>query len=345
MRKIETLDGLRGYAILMVIYHHLPHIQGWTVFNRLPSLLRFGYLGVDIFFVLSGFLITRILINEKKKNNFSFKVFYFKRALRIFPIYYLLLIIIGITYSWNDMLPNVFYVSNYFYSFSIAPHPLRHTWSLSVEEHFYLIWPLIMYYFTLSRAETIIKYWLPAFAILSAGITAIIIEDKVAQSLIYRGTQYRILSLSLGGLFAFKEESISQLKPLYLFLAAVVLMILYYFIEHPGVFNTLLNFSLLTIVSALIFLFALNAGRKETLIKKIFVHPVITFTGKISYGLYLYHFPVLFFFGLTYNQIQGKHLNWQVIVMPLIITFIIAIISYFLIEKYFLRFKKNLSRT
>jgi peptidoglycan/LPS O-acetylase OafA/YrhL len=345
MRKIETLDGLRGFAILMVIYHHLPHIEGWTVFNRLPSLLHFGYLGVDVFFVLSGFLITRILINEKKKNTFSFKIFYFKRALRIFPIYYLVLIVIGITYSWNGMLPNVFYVSNYYYSFNTVPHPLRHTWSLSVEEHFYLVWPLVLHFFTLPRAEKIIKYWLPAVAIISAIVTVFVFEDKLAQALIYRGTQYRILTLSIGGIFAFKEEKISQLKPLYLFFAAVLLMILYYFIDLPGIFNTLLNFTLLTIVSAFIFLFALNIEHTKSFTRKIFVNPVITFIGKISYGLYLYHFPVLFFFGLTYNQIQSKHLNWQVIIMPLIIIFTIAIVSYILIEKYFLRLKKNLSHT
>ena len=343
MRKIQTLDGLRGYAILMVIYHHLPHIQGWTIYNRLPSILRVGYLGVDIFFVLSGFLITRILIAEKKKNRFSFKVFYYKRALRIFPAYYLLLIATGIIFTWQDFLPNALYLSNYYYSFNRDSHPLRHLWSLSVEEHFYLVWPLLLYYLPLSKAEKIIKYVLPAIAIVSAIVTVIFLDNKLAEALIYRGTNYRILTLSLGGWLAFKEADIVKLKPVLLAVAALAIMAVYFYLKQPGAVYTLLNLFLLSIVSVLIFLFALNAEKKTNILRTMFTNPVMSYIGRISYGLYLYHFPVFYFFGITINQIDTRPMNWQVIILPLIACFSIATISYFVIEQPFLRLKKKIS--
>ena len=108
MKKIETLDGLRGFAVLMVVIHHLPPIDGgifWKAVNAIPVYLKVGYFGVDIFFVLSGFLITKILIKDKQREDFSFKRFYLKRALRIFPIYFLTLLAVGFLFSWDGMLP------------------------------------------------------------------------------------------------------------------------------------------------------------------------------------------------------------------------------------------------
>ncbi|HUQ65765.1 MAG TPA: acyltransferase family protein, partial [Flavitalea sp.] len=155
---------------------------------------------------------------------------------------------------------------------------------------------------------------------------------------------YRVLSLSAGGVLAFAEQRILKRKPLYFIGAAAVVMIIYYFIEQPGVFNALLNLILLTIVSTLIFLFALKCNSADSFLRNVFVNPVITFIGKISYGLYLYHFPILFFYGLTYNQIQSSPVHWHVIIMPVLLSFAIASFSYFLIEKHFLLFKRNLSR-
>lgn len=340
MRRVESLDGLRAFAVLMVMYAHVPHIAGAGYFNKLPYSFRFGYLGVDIFFVLSGFLITSILISEKKKGIFSFRVFYLKRALRIFPIYYLLIIILGISWSWNGMLPNALYVSNYYFAYNHNLHPLRHTWSLSVEEHFYLVWPVVLHYFSLKNAEVIIKYILPAVAIISAVVTVLIVEPKLASDLIYRGTQYRMLSLSTGAFLAFRPNLIKTIKPLNCIFAAAVIFFIYRKVE--SIEKPLFNLLLLTPVSTLIFIFAFRANDYTNWLKKIFVNPVISYTGKISYGLYLYHFPVLFFFGLTPNQIHREPIPWQTMLLPVFLTFLIAALSFGLIEKNFLRMKTKL---
>src|SRR5689334_16080977 len=96
MNRIPELDGLRGWAILLVLWGHFPFVQGVEDIRHIAMSLGTGHLGVTVFFVLSGFLITRILIAEKKADRFSMKRFYLKRTLRIFPIYYLTLLIVVI---------------------------------------------------------------------------------------------------------------------------------------------------------------------------------------------------------------------------------------------------------
>jgi hypothetical protein len=104
MKRILSLDALRGYAILLVLFQHFPMVINNRIIDFMSKIgfaINSGYLGVQIFFVLSGFLITRILIKEKKNNDVSFTRFYLKRMLRIFPIYYLSIIVFGILITWN----------------------------------------------------------------------------------------------------------------------------------------------------------------------------------------------------------------------------------------------------
>src|SRR5262245_41609925 len=144
MNRIPELDGLRGWAILLVLWAHFPFVQGVEQVRHVAMSVGSGHFGVNVFFGLSGFLITRILIREKQEGRFSMKRFYLKRTLRIFPIYYLtlLLVVIFITARHAGWL--ALYMGNFVFAFDLDPHPLRHTWSLAVEEHFYLIWPLIL---------------------------------------------------------------------------------------------------------------------------------------------------------------------------------------------------------
>jgi peptidoglycan/LPS O-acetylase OafA/YrhL len=188
----------------------------------------------------------------------------------------------------------------------------------------------------------IIKYWLPAIAIITALLTIIFMNEKTATALIYRGTNYRILTLSLGGWLAFKEQEIAKINPIFSFSMAAIIMVAYYFGQRAGVMNALLDLFLLSAVSIFIFLFAFNSANRSFL-KWLFVNPLITYIGKISYGIYLYHFVFLYLFGITYNQVHNKPTHWQSIILPLVFSFVTASFSYFFIERYFLSLKNKLS--
>ena len=123
MRYNRSLDGLRAVAVLLVLWSHFPKIDGiWLsgFFSDLGDLVGVGYFGVDLFFVLSGFLITSILLNEKKiRNNIDFKFFYLKRSLRILPIYFLTLLFCWLVIGPvnHDVSTSLFYVSNFYFVF------------------------------------------------------------------------------------------------------------------------------------------------------------------------------------------------------------------------------------
>ncbi len=144
-KAIPSLDGIRALSILMVILGHSPHdIPGYL------SFLRNGGIGVSLFFVTSGFLITSLLVNEKEKTGkISLKNFYIKRVFRIFPAYYFFLLAILIAWISN-LIPmtanDLVSASLYFWNYSPTTQEfiVGHTWSLAVEEHFYLLWPLIV---------------------------------------------------------------------------------------------------------------------------------------------------------------------------------------------------------
>jgi peptidoglycan/LPS O-acetylase OafA/YrhL len=147
--RLPELDGVRGVAILVVLAYHgfawSMQKESWTGFAHVVELLtRPGWMGVDLFFVLSGFLITGILLDSRGRPRY-FRNFYSRRALRILPLYYAILVLIAIFYrgSAGFVALSTFYLSNMadLFGVSVVYGPL---WSLSVEEHFYLFWPWLV---------------------------------------------------------------------------------------------------------------------------------------------------------------------------------------------------------
>jgi len=163
-QRIDYLDGFRGIAILLVIIGHGSRLVSETSFLK-PLLIFIGneHLGVEIFFVLSGFLITKLLLNEyNRSGNINFKTFFLKRILRIFPVFYLYVIVVFVLTLTGILVINksVFeiaclYVYNYRMLFSIPYNQdewfLAHLWSLSMEEQFYIMWPCLILIFTMKR--------------------------------------------------------------------------------------------------------------------------------------------------------------------------------------------------
>jgi peptidoglycan/LPS O-acetylase OafA/YrhL len=157
---LPALDGVRGIAVLMVMFFH--YCQANDFFPEQPALKVLsklsvvGQTGVDLFFVLSGFLITRILVHEKNKPGTFFKAFFARRVLRIFPLYYGFLVFIYFLIpilTCSEIVPfskQIWfwsYLQNFVYTFPIVPFEgPNHLWSLAVEEHFYLVWPFLVYF-------------------------------------------------------------------------------------------------------------------------------------------------------------------------------------------------------
>ncbi|MEO0527733.1 MAG: acyltransferase [Bacteroidota bacterium] len=350
MNKIRVLDGLRGYAALMVILSHMPQITSSEVcgtFYFLISYFNLGYLGVDLFFVLSGFLITRILVAEKKKKQFSFKVFYLKRAIRIFPIYYLTLILSGLLFTWKGFDYLAVYVGNYYFVFEQGLHPLAHTWSLSVEEHYYLFWPIILCTFKLKHLK---QYVLPIVLIITLSailITYTLFDEAIASRLIYKGTQFRILSLSMGSLLVFHEKYLLSLNRkkatmLLFFLGAIGFVMVALVQEKMDAMIIpvpIIRLFMFSICSVLFFVFVLLQEKRGNSIDDLFNNRLIGYIGKISYGLYLYHYPIFFGFGITRNQLNDRALPLTEFIVPLSLVFIVAMASYTFIEKPLMHYK------
>ncbi|GAA4273440.1 acyltransferase [Aquimarina gracilis] len=352
--KIKVLDGLRGYAALMIVLAHIPQISDTSIgylFKQAILASKMGYLGVDIFFVLSGFLITRILIMEKKENIFSLKIFYIKRALRIFPIYYLAIIVCGFLFSWEGLGYVSVYLSNYYFSFTSDPNPLRHTWSLAVEEHYYLLWPIMLYSFRLERVRKIIQFVVPILVVASLVITYVIFDNTIADNLVYRGTQFRMLSLSIGSVFAFYEPQIRGLSKslkIKLCIGFVFIYILSILVHKTIIIDAFPKAAILlvlfSICSSLFFMLILLQEGRKNLINYLFTNKVVGFVGRISYGVYLYHYIVFYFFGITDLQLNDTSIPVSGIVLPVFFVFLISTSSYYIFERPLLRYKSKLMR-
>jgi len=351
--RIKVLDGLRGLAILLVIFSHMPQIveipldtNAYTLFQA----FNFGYLGVDIFLALSGFLITRILIKEKKEGTLSLKVFFIKRAFRILPIYLLTVLICGIIFTWEGIGYLLTYTANYYFAFGDGTHPLENAWSLSVEEHYYLIWPLVIVFFSLERVR---KYsWLITLCItLSATVLVYqFFDNETARSLIYFGTEFKILVLCLGSFMAFYEKPITtwnkDVATRVFGISSIMFFVLAFAAEFNFLKNLLPSAALRSFTNALcaiaILILAIIQENTNSIYNSLFDNKIINYIGTISYGLYLFHYPIFYGWCMLTQQTLGTSVTFIAFLPPLALTFLLAALSFQYIEQPLLRYRNRL---
>lgn len=339
---IESLDALRGVAILLVLWFHIPSESLPSISGQLVKIFRPGYFGVDIFFVLSGFLITRILLTDPPTYT-SLRSFYIKRAFRIFPIYYLVVPISlyldaasGGSVSAPTIASFALYFNNFTYIFSHAPEQLNHTWSLAVEEHFYLCWPLLVFAVAAKRMKFISLILIPSIAIFStyaarmlisySDIIAIDDREATISRFVYMSTSTRIISLSAGGALAYFEPSFrgTSSKGLRLFLALFLVGLATLIISPATAFFYELRTAGATAVSMSLVVGFIVMDMKVNRYKVI---RLLGMVGVISYGLYLYHPIVFAMLG------QNKDSTMIAIAGNLLVLAGVALLSYALIEK------------
>jgi peptidoglycan/LPS O-acetylase OafA/YrhL len=343
-RHVPALDGVRAVAVLLVIVEH----------TRL-GLISGGYLGVEIFFVLSGYLITSILLREQvATGRISLFNFYMRRALRILPALILLLLVYALVGSLLAIDPNVIqrdvfaaasFAANWFRAFDLKlALYFQHTWSLAIEEQFYLVWPaLLILVFRGSMSRHLLALIL-ACAVSVMLWRAAMYFDGASHLRIYNGFDTRADALLLGVAAAvFQQYSASDRKDRLLdalakfaiplsaiFLAAAVFSI------SSSRWMILAGYSLVTLYAAIIILLICND--KVPMLSRCLEWRPLRYVGRISYGLYLWHFVVL---NIMWHQLGADSL--VLATLGLALTFACAALSYHLLERPALRMKARFS--
>lgn len=337
---VPSLDGLRAVSILVVL---LAHFVSSRVFP--------GGVGVYVFFVISGFLITRLLFAEANKTgSVSLPAFYARRILRLYPVIIVyaaamigLKIWFGRPYDFIEPASALGYFSNYlyvyYYSHGISPiMPFEVFWSLSIEEHFYILFP-ITFLLLRDRPSRLVA----ALAALCAGclglrlLVAWLHPEYVHTLVFYLSSQYRLDSIGFGVLLAAACELdqgrrflVRIARPPYA-IAAGLVIIACLLIRDPW-FRETLRYSLLgvgiaVLVSAVLF------GPGYARIQWVLNTGLLRWIGRLSYSLYVWHEGVASF-------LPDRHLpQWQTSVINLAAAFVVASLSYYVVEQPFLRLR------
>lgn len=341
---IPALDGLRGLAVLLVVWCHVPpNLAGYPGWLAAGSwLLMPGNLGVELFFVLSGFLITRILIAERAVDA-PVRWFLLRRMVRIFPIYYLLLAVMWFVRPTEEIAWCAAYLSNVSAATIGVPRgPLEHTWSLCIEEHFYLAWPLVVAWCSeTARRRSLVCVVLPLS--LATMLGAVLVAPHSAAEFVDRFTVCRFGGLAVGALLAEFEPRVVGGRLRWVLLAALVLVlavhphVLYLFGPHwLGSREAWLPFAVAPVVwrlhttalCALLVVAAIRSGAAvglPGLFGRALQARWLRGVGRISYALYLYHLPI--FHWLADGGTLGDY------GFAILVSLIAAIASYFVVER------------
>ena len=336
------IDGLRAIAVISVIIYHLNE-------NWLPG----GFLGVDIFFVISGFLITGIIITEIQQNSFSFKQFYTRRIKRIYPAFITVMALVSFIASaifiYNDFNKlrktielSIAFLSNFYlgltqgyFDLSANENPALHIWSLAVEEQYYLIFPLILTlaYKKFREIKVLFIITLILFFILlsTSFIPASFYKEVLHQPNIYYLSNLRFPELLVGSLLAIyhcsnKIQLSTQVSNILAILSTLLLFSCLFLMNNDIAFIPGVTLILPCIFTALV----IYTTSQNNIIKLCLSNKAIVFIGKISYSLYLYHW---IFIALAYYITGEKQINNQSIAIVTVLTIIFSVLSYYLIEQ------------
>ena len=345
---IPGFDGLRAIAVTMVVLFHLE-IAGF----------KLGWLGVNFFFVLSGFLITNILLATRARPDY-FKRFYIRRSLRIFPIYYFSLSAIcamGALRGWpvGDWGWFAVYLQNWQLAMVptiVFPNMFAHTWTLAVEEQFYLIWPVVVY--LLGRRQLA--------AVIAALIVAGLVSRFLALSLLdnhwapISPLPCVVDSLAWGAAGAvWLHNAASDRRASAIWTARVWLTLLiavcagFIVALNAGLFGAnedlAIRLGLVTWVNPLFLALLLSLSTNGAATRALELKP-LRYIGKISYGIYLYHWPVLHCTDLALmhlKRVPGPSEAFAIIAFKITLTVTIATLSFEFFERRFLNLKERVS--
>lgn len=327
------IDGLRAIAVLAVIFFHAGAPGVWG-----------GFAGVDVFFVISGFLITGILRHQLADGTFSLLRFYERRVRRIFPgMIFLLVVVMG--FASLTLLPldieklgrsavsAAFFVSNHHFLatsgyFAGAAHDqaLLHTWSLAVEEQFYLVWPVMMW--VAFRWGWRSSTWVVVGIALSLAVSEALVRQDVDAA--YYLAVSRAWELGVGAWLAMTPIGSAERK--YLPAAPMALLGLLLIAYAVRTFNSMTAFpgfaALVPVMGAALVIRAGRTSGTGNVVSRVLGHPVLTWVGQRSYALYLWHWPVMVFSRMVWFSEDG----WSHVALTVTLSFAMAEVSHRFVE-------------
>ena len=371
--RIAVIDGLRGIAILSVLFYHVrlcAIAQGGSAWEHLyQKVTAVGWAGVDLFFVLSGYLITNILLKSVGNKDY-YRVFYFRRTVRIFPLYYaslalffgvvpLVLTLLNRGHEIGGLVkPSSqpfawLYILNWrvgLFSFDSVPSYIHHFWTLSIEEQFYLVWPFIV------RTVKPPRLMVVCLTLIGGSfLLRVIFQSLQMQDASYALTPCRLDSLAIGGIIALASRNShywgivkKAALPLTMvtFGALIVLIGVQKNVSFLDFWMGTVGISLWGLFFGGVLVLALDV-KEGSMLHRVASARLLQFFGKYSYGLYVFHQPlILALAGVGLNsdnlvRILGSKALAVVAVNSIVVflMILVALASWHLLEKHFLKLK------
>jgi len=343
------IQSLRAISVILVICYHFNFIyQNNPIFSG-------GFIGVDIFFIISGYVISNIVLRELEKNN-SFKILPFieKRLRRLIPaLYFLLITLLIIGYFFllpkryiqlgYDTIFNTFFASNFYFWETLEKYgaitgierPLLHTWSLSVEWQFYIFTSLIIIVFRNQILKKFNFFFITLFAA-SIVLNLVVLNNQINFNFYFSGSRY--WEFLLGVLIRYNQLSLRNYinercskQTINLLLFIFLILILIFSLSYQYLVFKRIFFLIVMIGTSFIILL----GNIESTFSKVLNTKFLVFTGAISYSLYVWHYPLVSFFYITGFDILLTSFNKFLLLIPL---FLISTISYYYVENIFRNF-------
>ncbi|WP_338552688.1 acyltransferase family protein [Paenibacillus sp. KS-LC4] len=340
------LDGIRAIAVIAVIVYHLH--PGW-----MPG----GLLGVGIFFVLSGYLITSILLKElEKRGKIDLKAFWIRRAKRLLPGMLFMIAVTGAATllfaypHWSPFLTDLpgvlLYVSNwslilhhvsYFESFGPAS-PLGHLWSLAVEEQFYLVWPLMLLIgLRFLKRRRVLLLGILGLAVVSAAAMAWLYQPDSDPSRVYYGTDTRLFGLLFGAALALvwpfhklKPRVSNEAKLTLDIIGGIALLVSLLAFWYTNEYQPFLYLGGMLILSFVSVLLIMTSAHPASRISRLLSIPPLRYIGVRSYGLYLWHYPVII---LTSPAVDTGEISLMRLSLQLVLMLVLAAVSFKYVEQ------------
>lgn len=342
MQYRADIQGIRAIAVIFVFIFHL-----------FPSFFSGGFIGVDIFFVISGYLISAIILHQKVKNQFSIKIFFISRIKRLLPVYYffILAILLGGVFLFipHDMKilsegvgqSLIFNSNNYlsrlddYFGVSSTENPILHTWTLSIEMQFYLLWPFF-WYFLLKIKKKWINFILICSILVLLSYSFYQIEFKNAKNEMYFSFFSRIPEFLLGAVLALNFSEIrAKIKDNFSEFLSIFCIVVIFFSGY--FFNEKINFPgfwvLLPCLATFFLILTLNSKVNIFLSNRVFVH-----IGELSYSIYLWHWGVIAFYRYYLNDYNYVFSFYEFIFIALIV-YVLSFLSYAYVETPFRKLK------
>lgn len=338
-KYIKEIDGLRALAVIMVLAYHL----------KMPF-AKSGLLGVTVFFVISGYLITGILINEiEESGGVDLKNFWLRRIRRLLPAVLSMAVVmifvsavvnrVVFTKGCNDLLSAVFGYNNWWQIFrkvsyfenAGAPSPFTHCWSLAIETQFYLIYPILLILLSKARDRGKVFAAVTAvLAIISVVLMGVLYSPDGDPSRVYYGTDTRAFSLLIGALAAIQKEyhiiKITLRGKLWAVIGSVSVLILIGMMMFISSYSSFLYYGGQAIVSVLaaFVVYAVTVSRSPLNI--ILGSGILKWIGDRSYSIYLWHYPIIVLMS------GGKRAAWWIVILEVVLSVGLAELSYRFIE-------------